>query len=518
MQSKLRGLAVAIGVAALAVGGAQAQDAAPAAAQVTVHADTPQWQIDRHLYGQFAEHLGHGIYGGLWVGEHSSIPNTRGLRKDVVQALRELHVPVVRWPGGCFADGYHWRDGIGPRQKRPHTINGTWGNVIEPNAFGTHEFMDLAEQIGAEAYISLNVGSGSVQEARDWVEYMTSDADSSLANLRRRNGRQKPWKIAYLGVGNEAWGCGGSMRPEYYADLYRQYQTFLHSSAPLYASGPSGDDGHWTEVLMQQAGSVLGGLSLHRYTLVNGDFNNKGAATGFDEAAWARTLRNALDMDGTLRLHSDRMDQSDPARKVPLAVDEWGTWYDVEPGTNPGFLYQQNSLRDALVAAVTLNIFQAHGDRVKLANIAQMVNVLQAMILTDGPRMLRTPTYHVFEMYKVHQDARYLPVDISAPTYAVGPVSMPALSATASRDAAGSIHLSLVNLDPHHGANISVRVAGQGVAQAEGRVLTAPLMDAHNTFDTPDAVIPVPLKATAAEGGSLQISLPPMAVAVVEIR
>jgi len=518
---KTRGLIQSMALTALAALGAQAQGTAPAAVQVTVHADTPQWVIDRHIYGQFAEHLGHGIYDGLWVGEQSAIPNTRGLRNDVVQALRELHVPVVRWPGGCFADTYHWRDGIGPPQERPRTVNGTWGNVVETNAFGTHEFMDLAEQIGAEAYISLNVGGGTVQEARDWVEYLTSDADSALARLRRKNGRQLPWKIAYLGVGNEAWGCGGNMRAEYYADVFRRYQAFLRStngSIPLYASGASGGDYRWTEVLMQQAGELLGGLSLHQYTLVTGDFNHKGPATGFDETAWAQTLKHALDMDSLVQGHSDRMDRYDPARKVPLAVDEWGTWYDVEPGTNPGFLYQQNTLRDALVAAVTLNIFHAHGDRVKMANIAQMVNVLQAMILTDGPRMLRTPTYHVFEMYKVHQDARYLPVTVSAPTYTLGDLSMPAVSVSASRDAAGLIHLSLVNLDPHHAAAVSTRIAGQAIAHAQGRVLTAAFIDAHNTFEQPDNVMPTPLNGISFSGDTLQVTLPPKAVAVLEIR
>jgi alpha-N-arabinofuranosidase len=507
--------------AALAAPAKTAQDDTGIKAELTIHADQPQWKIDRGIYGQFAEHLGHGIYGGLWVGEDSPIPNTRGLRKDVVAALKNLKVPVVRWPGGCFADEYHWRAGIGPREQRPVSVNTNWGNVTDANAFGTHEFMDLMEQLGSEAYVSVNVGSGTPQEARDWVEYMTSDSDSTLANLRRRNGRDKPWQVSFLGVGNEPWGCGGNMRPEYYADEYRRYQSFLHSAngnIARYASGANVDDYQWTEVLMRQAGTLMDGISLHYYTIPSGRWTHKGAATGFDEAAWAMTLNRTLRMQELLQKHGAVMDRYDADKKVALAVDEWGTWYDVEPGTNPGFLSQQNTLRDAMVAALNLNIFHAHGDRVKMANIAQMVNVLQAMILTDGGRMLLTPTYHVFEMYKVHQDATYLPVDVASPPYRFGDVSIPAISASASRDAAGKLHVSLVNVDPHRRAQLAVHIAGLNAAHVSGRVLSAAAMDAHNSFDQPDALNPATFTDARFAQGILRLNLPPQSVVVLELH
>jgi len=397
---------------------------APVQAALDIHADQPGSVINRNLYGQFTEHLGHCIYGGIWVGEDSPIPNTRGIRNDVVAALRKAQVPVVRWPGGCFADEYHWKDGIGPSAQRPKMINTHWGGVVENNHFGTHEFMDFCAQVGCEPYITGNLGSGTVQEMMEWVEYMTSDADSPMANLRRQNGRNEPWHVKYFAIGNEAWGCGGDMRAEFYADNFRRYNTFLKSYGDnhLYriACGPSDDDYQWTDTVMAIAGSKMNGLSMHYYTLPTGNWKDKGSATQFDEAEWFATLRRTLRMDELITKHSAIMDKYDPQKKVGLIVDEWGTWYNVEPGTNPGFLFQQNTLRDAIVAGLNFHIFQRHADRVVMANIAQLVNVLQSLILTDGPKMTVTPTYHVFEMFKVHQDATALPVDVQTPPYAFG--------------------------------------------------------------------------------------------------
>src|SRR5665213_191582 len=418
---------------------------APVQAALDIHADQPGSVINRNLYGQFTEHLGHCIYGGIWVGEDSPIPNTRGIRNDVVAALRKAQVPVVRWPGGCFADEYHWKDGIGPSAQRPKMINTHWGGVVENNHFGTHEFMDFCAQVGCEPYITGNLGSGTVQEMMEWVEYMTSDADSPMANLRRQNGRNEPWHVKYFAIGNEAWGCGGDMRAEFYADNFRRYNTFLKSYGDnhLYriACGPSDDDYQWTDTVMAIAGSKMNGLSMHYYTLPTGNWKDKGSATQFDEAEWFATLRRTLRMDELITKHSAIMDKYDPQKKVGLIVDEWGNWYNVEPGTNPGFLFQQNTLRDAIVAGLNFHIFQRHADRVVMANIAQLVNVLQSLILTDGPKMTVTPTYHVFEMFKVHQDATALPVDVQTPPYAFGGESIPAVSASASRDKAGRIHL-----------------------------------------------------------------------------
>ena len=502
---------------------AQTPDSSPVQATLTLRADQPGPVINRNLYGQFTEHLGHCIYGGIWVGEDSPIPNTRGIRNDVVAALKLAQVPVVRWPGGCFADEYHWKDGIGPAAQRPKMINTHWGGVVENNHFGTHEFMDFCAQVGCEPYITGNLGSGTVQEMMEWVEYMTSDADSPMANLRRQNGRADPWKLKYFAIGNEAWGCGGDMRAEFYGDNFRRYNTFLknYPGNKLYriACGPSEDDYAWTDTVMSIAGKKMDGLSMHYYTLPSGSWKgSKGSATQFDEAEWFKTLHRTLRMEELITKHSAIMDKYDPEKKVGLIVDEWGTWYDVEPGTNPGFLFQQNTLRDAIVAALNFHIFQRHADRVVMANIAQLVNVLQALVLTDGPKMTVTPTYHVFEMFKVHQDAISLPVDLQTPDYRFGGESIPAVSASASRDAAGRLHLSLVNANPHQGAHVSCQLGGHPAGTVTGRVLTAATMQAHNTFDQPEAVRPEPFQGFTNKGGRLSIDLPAKSVVVLEIN
>lgn len=491
----------------------RASDTPNAKAELTLCTDRPGSPINRNIYGHFAEHLGRCIYEGIWVGEDSNIPNTRGLRKDVIAALKYLSVPVLRWPGGCFADEYHWKDGIGPRNKRPTMMNTHWGGVVESNHFGTHEFMDLCEQIGAEPYICGNVGSGTVQEMMEWVEYITSDADSPMANLRRQNGRKDPWKLPYFGVGNESWGCGGNMRPEYYADNFCRYNTFVKNysgnQVERIACGSSGTDLDWTEVLMSRAASHMNGLSLHWYTLPTGNWKLKGSSTVFGEEEWHSTLVQTLRMDELITKHSAIMDKYDATKRVGLIVDEWGTWYDVEPGTNPGLLYQQNTLRDALVAAINLNIFNQHCDRVTMANIAQTVNVLQAMILTDNEKIRLTPTYHVFEMYKVHQGATLIPVELTSPEYRLGDASLPKLHASASRDTSNRIHLSVVNLDPNNPVQVCITPAFENVV---GRVLTAHEMNAHNRFDESSSVRPAPFDDFIQDGNSLSLRLPSKSV------
>jgi alpha-L-arabinofuranosidase len=493
---------------------------APAAfnASLVVRAGEPGAVINRNIYGQFSEHLGRCIYEGIWVGEDSPIPNTRGIRNDVVAALKKLKVPVLRWPGGCFADEYHWKDGIGPRDKRPSMINTHWGGVVENNAFGTHEFMDFCDLIGTQPYFCGNVGSGSVQEMMEWVEYITSDAKSPMANLRRQNGRDEPWKLPFFGVGNESWGCGGSMTPEFYADNFRRYNTFVknYPGNNIYriACGANGADYHWTEVLMSNAMREMNGLSLHYYC---GTGKESHSATEFGEGDWIYLLDRAARLEEIIARHSQIMDHYDPQKRVGLMVDEWGAWHNVEPGTNPGFLYQQNTLRDALVAGLTLNIFNRHCDRVKMANIAQLINVLQAMILTDKEKMLLTPTYHVFEMYNVHQDATLLPTEIATPDYRLGSVAVPALTASASRDQAGKVHISLTNADPHRAANLVCQLDGMTAQSVTGRVLTAPAINSHNTFDAPAAVQPQPLEGATVDGGKLTATLPPKSVVVLEL-
>lgn len=490
-------------------------------ATLTLRADQPGPVINRNIYGHFAEHLGHCIYEGIWVGPDSPIPNTKGYRNDVLAALKELKVPMLRWPGGCFADEYHWKDGIGPRESRPSMYNSHWGGVVENNHFGTHEFLDLCEMLGIEPYVCLNVGSGTVQEAMEWVEYMTSPASSPMANLRRAHGRAEPWKVKYLAIGNESWGCGGSMTPEFYADNYRRYNTFVknYGSTRLFrvACGPDGSNYNWTEVLMQKAAKNMDGLALHYYTLPTGDWKKKGAATEFPEAEWFSTLRNTLRMEELITRHTAIMDKYDPEKRVALAVDEWGTWFDKTPGSKDGFLVQQNTLRDALVAALNFHVFHRHADRVTIANIAQMVNVLQAVILTDKEKMIVTPTYHAFEMFKVHQDATSLRVDLLSPDYVFGQEKIVAVSASASRDAAGKVHLSLVNTDPHNAITISCALAGVEPKSVSGRILTADAMDAHNTFAAPEAIKPAPFTGAKLEAGKLTVALPAKSVVVLEL-
>ena len=486
---------------------------------LTINADLGRHRISRHIYGHFSEHLGRCIYGGYWVGEDSPIANTRGIRDDVVAALRQLGVPNLRWPGGCFADEYHWRDGIGPRRERPAMVNTHWGGVTENNYFGTHEFMDLCELLACEPYICGNVGSGSVQEMQQWVEYLAAPA-GPMADRRRQNGRAEPWTIRMWGVGTENWGCGGNMRPEYYADEYRRYATYCRSfgESRLYkvGCGACGADYRWTEVLMREAGRAMQGLALHYYC---GSGRQSRSATEFAEDDWFGQLKNALAMEDLVVRHAAIMDQHDPERRVGMLVDEWGAWHAVEPGTNPGFLYQQNSLRDALVASVTLDIFNRHCDRVHGANIAQTVNVLQAMVLTEdgGERMLLTPTHHVFAMYRPHHDALLLPADLRGDEYALGDEAMPSMSATASRDDAGKVHLTISNLDPNHGRKLTCDVRGVAVQQVSGQVLTAEAITAHNTFDQPAKVAPMPFAGIGREGRLLTLELPPCSVVALEL-
>ncbi|HVI99497.1 MAG TPA: alpha-L-arabinofuranosidase C-terminal domain-containing protein [Sphingomonas sp.] len=527
---------------AVAILGILAATPAPAQikASVTIDAAHPGARISRYIYGQFSEHLGRSIYGGIWVGKDSKIPNVDGYRTDVLEALKKLHIPVIRWPGGCFADYYDWRDGIGPRAKRAKRVNSNWGGGIEDNAFGTHEFMNYTEMLGADAYIAGNMGSAPPRSMSDWYEYMTSDTRSTLADERRANGRDKPWKVPFFGVGNESWGCGGRMTPAYSADLTKRYSTFLRPPAgtPLVrvASGPNDDTYagvpvkfadtalERTEVMMRDggAGDAFDAISIHHYAFP-GDWTSHGQATGFAEDAWARTLDAARYMDTLLTRHSAVMDKYDPAKRVGIVIDEWGTWYDASTEPDAGLfgehdLYmQQNTLRDALVAALSFNIFHRHADRMLMANIAQMVNVDQAMVLTDGPRMVVTPTYHVFDMYQPFMDATFLPLKVDGPIYRVGNISMPAVDASAARGRDGKLHLALVNVDPHQSARVRVSIDGVAARGAQGRILTGPAMDTRNTFDRPNTLVPAAYSGRA-DGGALVFDLPAKSVAVVAVE
>ena len=489
---------------------------------ITINTTQDKGRISRHIYGHFAEHLGRCIYDGVWVGPDSSIPNQAGMRSDILDALKRIHIPNLRWPGGCFADEYHWQDGVGRPEERKRTVNTHWGGVIENNHFGTHEFLYLCELLACEPYIAGNVGSGTPQEMQAWIEYMTFAGDSTLANQRRQNGRQQPWRIRYFGVGNENWGCGGNMTPEHYADVYRRFQTYVknYGDNQIYkiACGSHDFNYDWTEVLMREAARYMDGLSLHYYTVPH-TWNDKGSATEFSEDDWFLTLKKAIAIDEIVSKHSEIMDRYDPEKRVGLIVDEWGVWHNVEPGTNPGFLYQQNTLRDALVAGITLNTFNQHCDRVRMANLAQTINVLQALILTEGERMLLTPTYHVFDLYQVHQDAALLETRAENETsYTFNGAQIPQVNLSASRNDQGIVHLSLCNLDPNQSAQLDVDLRGvSAIRQVSGQILTAKDMRAHNTFEQPERIKPVAFQSFAVNGQTVSLELAAMSVCVLAL-
>ena len=491
--------------------------------RITVHANEPGPVIDKHIFGHFSEHLGRCIYDGLWVGENSKVPNVRGWRSDLVAALKQIRVPNLRWPGGCFADDYHWREGIGPREKRPRRINAHWGGVVDDNAVGTHEFLDLCEQIGCEPYLAGNVGSGTPREMREWVEYCNASA-GTLADERAANGRRDPWRVRLWGIGNETWGCGGNMTAEYYVGEFRRFATYTRSfpNAPLYCigSGANNDDFRWTEVMMRDAKgpysnvSMLQGLSLHYYT-VPGTWANKGPASPFDHNGWKGLMARGWKMEAIVRGHRAVMDRYDPKATTSLVVDEWGSWYDVEAGTNPGFLYQQQTVRDAVLASLTLNVFINHCERVRIANLAQIVNVLQAVALTEegGGRLVLTPTWDVFSLYAAHQDAKRLSVHSDAKNFTHEDLEFPSVSATASLAADSSVTVTLCNTDPAAAADITLALTGRKPVIAEARVLASTVLDACNTFEKPRTVTTKPMADVRVSGDSATFKLPPGAVA-----
>jgi alpha-N-arabinofuranosidase len=502
-------------------------------ATVVIDAEHPGPTIDPDIYGQFVEHLGRGVYEGIWVGEHSSIPNTRGIRNDVVAALRRIRIPVIRWPGGCFAETYHWRDGIGPRERRPRGVNTAWGDELETNEFGTHEFMDFVEQVGAQPFISVNLASGSPAEAQAWMQYLTGPSGSGAGQERARNGRIEPWKIPFIGIGNETWGCGGNMTADFYSDQYRQYVSVLKPYGTLIASDANSDDYAWTDTLLRRAlyrhapdmptslayvskQPQISLVSVHFYTFSGDDWGSKSPAIGFNETDWARSMERTWKTDEMIARHSAILDRHDPAGKVGIAFSEWGAWWATDK-QRPSNLFQANTLRDAVIAGLTLNIFQNHAARVRMANLAQMVNVLQALVLTDGGKMLLTPTYHVFELYQPHQSATLLPTHVSAPDYALDTVKVPALSASASRATDGSTTLTLVNLDPVRSARVEIRLAGQDTRAVSARVITAASMDAHPEFGAPDPLQPVKLGGAVAKRNAVTITAPAKSVIALTI-
>ncbi len=474
--------------------------------------------INAEIYGHFSEHLGRCIYNGIYVGENSQIPNKNGMRSDVVEALREIKIPVLRWPGGCFADEYHWKDGIGEKSSRKKMINTHWGGVVEDNSFGTHEFFELCEQLDCQPYVAGNLGSGTVQELAEWVEYMTFDGVSPMADLRKKNGREKPWKLKYLGIGNENWGCGGNMRPEYYADEYRRYQTYCRnfSGNDLFkiACGPNADDYNWTDTLLSIVKNWhTRAISLHYYTVPTGDWSHKGSATVFDDNEYYNTIKSTLYMDEIITKHSEIMDKHDPENKIGLIVDEWGCWYDVEEGTNPGFLYQQNSMRDAIVSAINLNIFNNHSDRVIMANLAQVVNVLQSVILTDGDKMVKTPTYYVFKMFLPHQNSTLLNVECNEEKY-VSDKKIPKISKSASIDDDGKVCVTISNCSLDEEEQVEIQI--DNAKSVSAKIIKAEKVTDFNDFDEEEKVTLRDYHAEISDGKVL-VNVPACSVVSVEI-
>lgn len=490
---------------------------------VVIDATNPTNTISRHIYGHFSEHLGRCIYDGFWVGDSVNVPKKDRIRLDIVEALKKIKVPNLRWPGGCFADEYHWRDGIGLRKERPYMVNTNWGGVSEDNSFGTHEFLELCSLINCEPYIAGNVGSGTVEEMAKWVEYLNSDAKSTMTDLRKANGRSEPWRVKFWGVGNESWGCGGDMTVDFYADLYKRYAVYCRNypQAPLLkiASGANSGDYNWTETLMKNIGTNrMWGVTLHYYTIPTGSWGKKGSATAFDEKEYFNTMNNCLKMEELVTRHSTIMDKYDPAKKTALVVDEWGIWTDVEPGTNPGFLYQQNSLRDALVAGTTLNIFNNHSDRVRMANLAQTINVLQALILTKGDQILLTPTYHVFDMYKVHMDAKKLNINFKSPDYTNADKKIPALNISASQDSTGAVHITLVNIDPAKAIALRTLLPGVKFTTVTGQILTAKKITDINSFENPGNIKIASFSSAKKSGEELVVTLPAQSIVTLELK
>ncbi len=491
---------------------------------ISLDAADAKFIINKNIYGHFAEHLGNCIYNGFYVGDsNKTIPNTNGVRNDIIAALKKLKVGTLRWPGGCFADTYQWKDGIGPKNKRPSIVNRWWGGVTEDNSFGTHDFLDMCKAIGCDPYLAANVGSGTVQNFIDWMEYVNYKPGSSpMAILREKNGQKQPWDVKIWGVGNEAWGCGGNMKPDYYANIYRQYATFMtdwinNDSLFRVASGANVDDYNWTETLMREIPlNMLEGVALHHYSFVK--WSDKGSATDYSEEQYFTTMKTALKMEELVTKHSVIMDKYDPKKKIALVVDEWGGWYNVEPGTNPGFLYQQNTMRDAMIAGVTLNIFHNHCERVRMANLAQAVNVLQSVILTSKEKMILTPTYHVMEMYNVHQDATMIPVKIISNDYNFGTEKLPAVSVSASKDKSGVTHISLVNIDASKSQDITINVNGGKYTAVSGRIITSKKLQDFNSFNEPNKIQPVEFKDAKLSGNSLQVKLPPFSVVVLMLK
>ncbi len=490
--------------------------------KVTLNTDSAKIQINKHIYGHFAEHVGRCIYNGIYVGDDNLIiPNTYGIRDDVIKALKDLKIPNLRWPGGCFADTYHWKNGIGPKSERKHIENLSWGNYREDNSFGTHEFLNFCEMLGAEPYLAVNMNSGTVQEAVEWVQYVNhANGTSYLTDLREEYGRDKPWHVTYWGIGNESWDCGGHMSVEHYINLYKQYATAMtnyFNTENLFriAVGPGFPDYKWTEKIMQGIPARrFEGVSIHHYAV---NWDHRSSSCDFSDEEYFTTMEDAWFMEEFITKNSEVMDKYDPDKRVALIVDEWGGWYDPDDPQGEGPLYQQNTIRDAMIAGITLNIFNNNAGRVRMANLAQTVNTLQSVILTREEKMILTPTYHVMEMYRIHQDAILVPVQVTSNEFVTGDKRIPAVSVSCSIDQTDKLHISLTNIDNKNGQIVEIDLNGFKAKHVTGRILTSSKVQDHNTFDNPELVTPKTFNKANLSGNKLVVEMPPISVIVLEL-
>jgi alpha-N-arabinofuranosidase len=493
-----------------------------AAMAVTVRLDESFATVKPALYSQFTEHIGGVIYDGVWVGPDSKVPNIHGIRRALVEHVRRIGNVAIRWPGGCFADAYHWGDGIGPREKRPRRF-GRWKEVTEPNSFGTHEFMRFCRLCGAEPYLAANVGTGSPAEYQQWVEYCNApEGSTTLADERAANGDPKPLGVRYWGVGNESWGCGGKFTPEDYCGAYRRFTEWVPEyGVKLYyvAAGPNGNDVEWTRRFFKKwldyTRAPLNGWAAHYYC------GTTGHALKFSEDQWYEMLDRANQMERLVKDQWAALAEFDPHHHVKLLVDEWGCWHPAGTEINPKHLFEQmGCLRDALVAALTLDTFNRHAEKVDMANIAQLINNLHSLFLADGDRFVVTPTFYVFEMYRPHHGGKAVRLDVQAPDVAFRAGGherhLFRVAGSASVKDRG-LTLTLVHTHVHESAEVAVRLRGGSAAEVRQTVLTHEKLNAHNTFAEPDVVKPRPATAEA-RGSEVRIVLPPASVTRLDVR
>ena len=516
-------------------------------AHIEVLLQEPLGEISSNIYGQFTEHIGGVIYDGVWVGEKSKIPNQYGIRSQLVDMMKQIHVPVIRWPGGCFADSYDWKDGIGA--KRPRRTN-FWEvdhdalrlhdkgpQLFESNEFGTNEFIRFCRLTGAQPYLAANLRSLPALDFDHWVEYCNSPTGSTtLAEMRAAAGFPEPFNVRYWGVGNESWGCGGDFTPEEYASEFRRYSEWIPRygvDLQLIGSGPSDNDIDWTHRFFQQIYSdrpynnpSFTGWSVHHYAwnLSRGKTKDwsagKGDALQFDAADWYELLRECDRMEQIIHDQWAVMGQYDTQHRVKLVVDEYGPWYREGTELDPTHLFgQQITLRDALGTALTLDTFNRNPEKVSMAACAQLVNNINALFMAHEDRFFATPNFHIFAMYAAHQGGQALRTEFSAPEVQYMRDEQPArfwgLNGSASRKDR-VVTLTIVNPDLSKTAETQIALRGAAITSASGTVLAAHDMHAHNTFDQPDAVTPATL-AVAVRGDLLNVSIPAASVTRLDV-